>query len=223
MFDHLPDGEPFTRALMHQMIRLEGRKMSKHLGNVVDPDELVARVGADTVRLAVLHAAAPRNGIDWNDQALDYCHRIVVRLWHYARPRLQELAPTVAGAIDTSDRLRRQLAKGCDTAIRKVTEDLDAFQMHKAARNVIMLLTRIEAYERAAVALRESLEEADGEALGVALLALVQLSAPLLPHLAEELWAAGGREGLVCAAPWPERVPSRAAGRSARAAPSGGR
>jgi leucyl-tRNA synthetase len=218
VFDYLPDGEPYVRAVMHEMVRVEGRKMSKHLGNVVDPDELVERVGADTVRLTMLHAAAPRNGIDWNEQALDYCHRIVLRLWHYARPRLEELEPAVESSIDTSDRLRRQLARGCDTAIRKVTEDLDAFQMHKAARNVIMLLSRLEEYERAVLALRGSLEEADSEALGVALLALVQLSAPLLPHLAEELWAAAGREPFVCTAPWPSKVPSRAAARSARAA-----
>ncbi len=223
VFDYLPDGEPYVRAVMHEMVRVEGRKMSKHLGNVVNPDELVGRVGADTVRLTVLHAAAPRNGIDWNEQALDYCHRIVLRLWHYARPRLEELEPTAESSIDTSDRLRRQLAKGCDTAIRKVTEDLDAFQMHKAARNVIMLLSRLEEYERAVLALRGSLEDADSEALGVALVALVQLSAPLLPHLAEELWAAAGREPFVCAAPWPEKVPSRAAARNARATRSAGR
>jgi leucyl-tRNA synthetase len=215
VFDYLKEGEPYVRAVMHEMVRVEGRKMSKHLGNVVDPDELVARVGADTVRLTILYAAAPRNGIEWNEQALDYCHRIVLRLWNYARPRLRDVELSRESSIDTSDRLRRQLAKGCDTATRKVTSDLDTFQMHKATRNVIMLLSRIEEYERAAIAARGSLEDLDREAIGVALLLLVKLSAPLVPHLAEELWAAAGREPFVCTEPWPERVPSRAARRAA--------
>ena len=69
----VPGREPFTNALMHQMIRLEGRKMSKHLGNVVDPNELVVDVGADTVRLAVLQAASPGRIFNWNEQPMRYC------------------------------------------------------------------------------------------------------------------------------------------------------
>ncbi len=209
IFDYLEDGEPYVRAVMHEMVRFDGRKMSKHLGNVVDPDELVARVGADTVRFTMLYAAAPRNGINWNEQALDYCHRIVLRLWHYARPRLEVREVSGESTIDTSDRLRRQLVKWCNTAIKKVTNDLDTFQMHRAARNVIMLLTRIEEYEQHATAAGGPLEGLDSEALGVALVHLAQISAPLLPHIAEELWAAAGREPFVCAEPWPSKVPSR--------------
>ncbi len=84
----VPGREPFTNALMHQMIRLEGRKMSKHLGNVVDPNELVVHVGADTVRLAVLQAASPGRIFNWNEQPVRYCQTFLTRLFEYASPRL---------------------------------------------------------------------------------------------------------------------------------------
>ncbi len=66
-FYFLADGEPFAGCLFHEMVVADGRKMSKHLGNVVDPDELVAAHGADTVRLAILYAAGPAKALNWND------------------------------------------------------------------------------------------------------------------------------------------------------------
>ena len=66
----LGDGEPFAGCLFHEMVIRDGRKMSKHLGNVVDPDELVARYGADTVRLAVLYAARAQKPLNWSDSAV---------------------------------------------------------------------------------------------------------------------------------------------------------
>jgi leucyl-tRNA synthetase len=100
----LPDREPFTKALMHQMIRLEGRKMSKHLGNVVDPNELVANVGADTVRLAVLHAASPGRTFNWNDQPVRYCQIFLKKLYGYAEGRLRKWSPHPTAAVDPATR-----------------------------------------------------------------------------------------------------------------------
>ena len=75
----LADGEPFAGCLFHEMVIRDGRKMSKHLGNVVDPDELVARYGADTVRLATLYAARPQRSLNWSDSAVLRCHRFLTR------------------------------------------------------------------------------------------------------------------------------------------------
>jgi leucyl-tRNA synthetase len=88
----LEDGEPFAGALMHEMVIREGRKMSKHLGNVVDPDELVAKFGADTVRLAVLWAARPQKSLNWDDSAVQYCSRFLHGLWRYAHARFAAAA-----------------------------------------------------------------------------------------------------------------------------------
>jgi leucyl-tRNA synthetase len=202
--DYIADGEPFARALMHGMVKYDGRKMSKHLGNVVDPNELIEHVGADTVRLAVLYAAAPKNGMSWTERDVDLCHRFIKRLWRYACSRLPAAADKRGDLeIDTSDKLRRQLAKWCDTAIRKITRDLSELQMHRAARNVTLLLDRIEDYERRVIEQRGKLTDADEIALSVALHWLLQVISPLTPHIAEELWKRAGNEPFVSIARWP--------------------
>ncbi len=111
--------EPHSRALMHEMVRMDGRKMSKHLGNVVDPNDLVERVGADTVRLAVLYAAAPAKSFNWNDQPLRYCHSFLNKLYAYAGERLRDWERPASGHVDTSDKLRRKLATWCRIALEE--------------------------------------------------------------------------------------------------------
>ncbi len=84
----LEDGEPFAGCLFHEMVISDGRKMSKHLGNVVDPDALVERYGADTVRLAVLYAARPQKTLNWSDSAVLRAHRFLTQVWEFAQTRL---------------------------------------------------------------------------------------------------------------------------------------
>jgi leucyl-tRNA synthetase len=200
----LGDGEPFTGAFMHEMVHFDGRKMSKHLGNVVSPQDLVDRFGADVVRLAVLHAASPEKVITWSDGVLAECDTFIRDLWEYARPRLSLLAEEGASATpDTSDPLRRRLVSWCETARWKMTENLEALAMHRATRNVMILLRRIQDFEGRVVDKRGELSDADAAALGFALLTLVRLLAPLTPHSAEELWMCAGADGLVAQAPWP--------------------
>ena len=80
----LADGEPFAGCLFHEMVIRDGRKMSKHLGNVVDPDELLAKYGADTVRLAILYAARPQRSLNWSDSAVLRCHRFLAQVWEFS-------------------------------------------------------------------------------------------------------------------------------------------
>jgi leucyl-tRNA synthetase len=229
----VPGREPFTNALMHQMIRLDGRKMSKHLGNVVDPNELVVHVGADTVRLAVLQAASPGRIFNWNEQPVRYCQIFLKKLYGYAEPRLRawaaadradsevdaldelegkgesRLRAVVAGErvpeIDAADKLRRRLANWCRVALEKITTDYERLEMQRVAHNAMLLLTRIQDFEQRAVAQRGGeLQERDREAIAAALLMLVQALAPLTPHIAEELWSLAGNSTLVSAAPWPQ-------------------
>jgi leucyl-tRNA synthetase len=198
--------EPFENALMHQMIRLDGRKMSKHLGNVVDPNELVATVGADTVRLAVLSAASPGRIFNWNEQPVRAAQLFLRRLWEYAEPRVRAWAGPGTPQIDTSEKLRRRLANWCRVALEKVTTDLERLESQRAANNTMLLLKRIEDFERlAAERRRGEPDERDREAIVAALLQLARMLEPLTPHIAEELWALAGNETLLAATPWPER------------------
>jgi leucyl-tRNA synthetase len=202
---HLTEGEPHTRVLMHEMVHLDGKKMSKHLGNVVDPDELLERVGADTVRLAVLFAAAPTNILTWTDQALQYCHKWLRGFWAYALPRIEGVGEVPEPDEDEgAPKLRKRLDTWRSTAVGRITENMEGLETHRAARNVMTLVERIRDFERRVLRQQDTLTASDSAAIAGALLTAVQLLAPLAPHVAEELWAAAGQDGLVTAAPWPE-------------------
>ncbi|MGB2709990.1 MAG: class I tRNA ligase family protein [Conexibacter sp.] len=201
---HLADGEPHGRVLMHEMVHLDGRKMSKHLGNVVDPDALLERVGADTVRLAVLYAAAPTNILTWTDQALQYCHRWLHNFWQYALPRLEGVGEVPEpDEAEGAAKLRKRLDNWHGVAVRRITENMEGLDTHRAARNVMTLVERIRDFERRVLKQQDALTPSDTAALQAALLDAVRMLAPLAPHVAEELWAAAGQEGLVAAAAWP--------------------
>jgi leucyl-tRNA synthetase len=202
----LEQGEPFAGALMHEMVIRDGRKMSKHLGNVVDPDELVATFGADTVRLAVLWAARPQKSLNWSDSAVQYCNRFLHSLWRYAQARLamvvedsEELDPY------STEFLRKRLEKWCEIAVEKITEDLANLEMHKAVRNVIRLLDRIKDFEKKVLARSGALCREDHAVLLEALVLMATVLAPFAPHFAQELLVSCGREGAEVDPPWPRR------------------
>ncbi|MGH2855293.1 MAG: class I tRNA ligase family protein, partial [Solirubrobacteraceae bacterium] len=200
----LADGEPFAGALMHEMVIRDGRKMSKHLGNVVDPDELVDAFGADTVRMAVLWAARPQKSLNWSDSAVQFCHRFLHNLWTYSHARFaqrvedsEELDPA------RTEHLRRRLEKWCDTAVAKITEELADLEMHSAVRNVIRLLDRIKDFESRVLKHSGALCREDHEALRDALGLLARVLTPFAPHVGEELWLASGLAEPGIDPPWP--------------------
>lgn len=222
--EFLPDGEPFAGCLFHEMVTAEGRKMSKHLGNVVDPDELVERYGADTVRLAVLYAARPQKSLNWEDSAVLRCHRFLNQVWDFSQAKLgQAQADRALDATlrdrsietepirDTSEHLRLKLAQWCTAGVEKVTQDMEGLEMHSAVRNVMRLFDRIKDFEKRVLARQPALGTADTESLLQALTVLVQMLGPLAPHLAEELWISFGQDEHGAQTPWPGvslRVPA---------------
>jgi len=200
----LADGEPFGAALMHEMVQKDGRKMSKHLGNVVAPQDLVDEYGADAVRFAVLYAAAPGRAFNWNDLALKHCAGFLAGFWEYAQPRLEARGPLAADAsIEGGEKWRNKLALWCEKGVERVTQHFEQLEPHQAARNVMRLAERVRDFEKRAIKAHGELGEADRDALAIALLQVVSVMAPLAPHMAEELWQQAGREGFVCQAPWP--------------------
>ena len=194
----LADGEPFAGCLFHEMVIADGRKMSKHLGNVVDPDELVAAHGADTVRLAVLYAAAPQRSLNWSDSAVQRCRRFLRQLWDYTHAQLAAgEPPEPPGELgpDKTEHLRKRLEQWCDTAVEKITEDLLELEMHSAVRNVMRLFDRIRDYEKRVLAKRGSLCAEDRESLLAALQLLARVLVPFAPHLGEQLLIAASDGG----------------------------
>jgi leucyl-tRNA synthetase len=199
--DFLSDGEPFAGCLFHEMVIRDGRKMSKHLGNVVDPDELVERYGADTVRLAVLFAARPQRSLNWSDSAVLRCHRFLGQVWDYTQTRLATSA--VEPERDTSEHLRLKLAQWCEAAVERTTADMESLEMHSAVRNLMRLFDRIKDFEKRVLAREPQLSPANLEALLGALGVLVQMLGPFVPHVSEELWLALGNEEHATQTPWP--------------------
>ena len=206
-----------------------GRKMSKHLGNVVDPDALVERYGADTVRLAVLYAARPQKTLNWSDSAVLRAHRFLNQVWTFSQAHLartQELAQaaesgsetemeseTIGGDVglaggeaepvrDTTEHLRRKLAQWSEKAVEKTTAEMENLETHSAVRNVMLLFDRIKDFEKRVLARQPELSAADREALDGALVVLVQMLGPFAPHISEELWIAFGHEADI-QTPWP--------------------
>jgi leucyl-tRNA synthetase len=208
-FAFLEDGEPFAGCLFHEMVVADGRKMSKHLGNVVDPDELVERHGADTVRLAILYAAGPAKTLNWNDGAMRFAGRFLNNLWSYGIDRFAavEEAPVDVEAETDTAFMRERLLKWCDNGLSRITEDLVELQMHKAVRDVTRLFERVQDFEKRVVKRRGGLSRADAEALADALLLLLRVLAPFAPHFAEGLLIAAGREDDVPRlSVWPEPI-----------------
>jgi len=212
--DFLTDGEPFAGCLFHEMVISDGRKMSKHLGNVVDPDALVERYGADTVRLAVLYAARPQKTLNWSDSAVLRAHRFLTQVWEFAQSRLVTAQEQVTGESeaadaerepirDTSEHLRLKLSQWTEKGVEKITEDMEGLEMHSAVRNVMRLFDRIKDFEKRVLARQPALGPADNEALLQALSLLAQLLGPFAPHMAEELWISLGNDESAVQTPWP--------------------
>jgi leucyl-tRNA synthetase len=181
--------------------------MSKHLGNVVNPDELVAQHGADTVRFAVLYAAGPAKTLNWSDGAVRFASRFLRNLWIYTHDRLallEGLEHDPEAAADT-EHLRDRLRKWCENGLEKITEDVEQLQMHKAIRNVTRLFERIQDFEKRVIQRRDQLGRADAEAQLAALALLARTLVPFAPHVAEELLlAAGVEDSAEALEPWPE-------------------
>ncbi|HVV90899.1 MAG TPA: class I tRNA ligase family protein [Solirubrobacterales bacterium] len=195
-FAYLTDGEPFEGCLFHEMVIADGRKMSKHLGNVVDPDELVGQFGADTVRVAVLWAAGPAKTLNWSDAAIRFANKFLRGFWTYAHDRFVELDvakhdPEKAAA---TEKQREKLRSWCENGLGRIAEDTADLQMHKSIRNLTRLFERIQQYEKQ-LKKRGQLDRVDAEALVAAILLLARALQPFAPHAAERILIDSGRFG----------------------------
>ena len=192
--------EPFSNLLTQGMVIKDGAKMSKSKNNVVDPDELIRRYGADTARLFTLFAAPPEKDLDWSDQGVEGAHRFLNRVWRFAMRHGERLAGVTAdaGAESASDGLK-ELRRRIHWTIKKVTDDVERFHFNTAIAAVMELHNAVNTLSA------EELEQ-DGNAALVkaALETEVVLLAPFVPHVTSELWQRlGHRESLADVA-WPE-------------------
>jgi leucyl-tRNA synthetase len=211
---HLSD--PFARLLTQGMVLKNGQVMSKSKGNVVDPDDMIQKYGADALRLYVMFVAPPEKEIEWTDAGLEGSFRFLARVWRLA----DSLCETIGGdgipmpsQVELNEEERAVRRKTHQT-IKRVTVDLDPrVHLNTAVSAMMELVNELYAFcnraqcgpvgedannvgvvERSATiaVLKESIE------------ALVRMISPFAPHMAEELWEALGHQGGVTASGWPE-------------------
>ena len=186
--------EPFTNLLCQGMVLKDGGKMSKSVGNVVSPEEIVGKYGADTARLFILFAAPPEKDLEWSDQGVEGSYRFLKRVWTIVGT-YQDLSKENKDSLSSEETaLRRKLHQ----TIKKVTEDLDGkFAFNTAISAVMELVNDMYRFADA----HEAIEESLAKELGRNLLILL---APFVPHMTEELWQdMGEKEESVHAASWP--------------------
>ena len=191
--------EPFENLLTQGMVIKDGAKMSKSKGNVVDPDYLIERFGADTARLFCLFASPPEKDLDWSDKGVEGSSRFLQRLWRLVMERAEELAKVEpAIVIESADREVSRLLHMVHKTIKKMTEDVERFHLNTAIAAAMELVNSIHRFLEAGRTDREGMQ-----ALRGAIDHLILLVAPFCPHIAQELWTALGHEGLLAGCPWP--------------------
>jgi leucyl-tRNA synthetase len=215
-------GEPFARLLTQGMVHKNGEIMSKSKGNVVDPDDMIAKYGADALRLYVMFVAPPEKEIEWTDAGLEGAFRFLARTWRIVQAWREAVmaAPSGVPAASLTDAERALRRKTHDT-IRRVTQDLDPrVHLNTVVSALMELVNELylfsEQQTKGGTAVRkpegataQDRERAETVAvLKEAIDALVLMLSPFTPHMAEELWEQLGHEGGIAFAPWPAFDPA---------------
>ena len=170
--------EPFERLLTQGMVLKDGAKMSKSKGNTVDPQELIDRYGADTVRLFSMFAAPPEQSLEWSDSGVEGAHRFIKRLWRLIHDFGQTAPADVPDNLSTEQKdLRRKVHE----TIAKVTDDYGRRQTFNTAVAAIMELCNELSRHGAET-------EADRAVVNEGLRAVLRMLWPITPHLTESLW-----------------------------------
>ena len=210
--------EPFRRLLTQGMVLESGQVMSKSKGNVVDPDDMIQKYGADALRLYVMFVAPPEKEIEWTDAGLEGSWRFLARVWRV----VDQLCETIGGdgipgpsSQELSDD-ERALRRKTHETIRRVTQDLDPrVHLNTAVSGLMELVNELYAFcnkTRCLVIGRGAEEEASVgvieragtvAVLKEAIEALVLMLSPFAPHMAEELWEKLGHGGSIVSAGWP--------------------
>ena len=175
--------EPFSNLLTQGMVIKDGAKMSKSLGNVVSPEEILSKYGADTARLFILFAAPPERELEWSDQGVEGSFRFLNRIWRI----VQAFEPVLAQKVTEYDHSNlseadKDLRRVLHSSIKKVTNDIETrFNFNTAISTMMELVNALYAYKEAA-------KEPNAGLIYEAISDLIKMMSPFVPHITEELW-----------------------------------
>ena len=193
--------EPFIGLLSQGMVIKDGAKMSKSKGNVVDPDDLIRTLGADTARLFSLFAAPPEKDLDWNDHGVEGASRFLNRVWRFTLAHADELRRAAPVRTDALSDRGRAFRRTVHETIDRVTADIEnAFHFNTAISAIMELVNALHAFEAAPA--QEPRDERPA-LMREAVETLLLLLGPFCPHIAEELWSVLGHAESLFRRPWP--------------------
>lgn len=190
--------EPFKNLLTQGMVIKDGAKMSKSKGNIVSPEEIINKYGADTARLFILFAAPPERDLEWSDQGVEGSYRFLGRLWRI----VQHYSTFITDETDQAKELgkdEQQLRRMLHLTIKKVSDDIgERFNFNTAISSIMELVNAMYAYKEQPASMNAGLakELVSG---------LLRLLAPFAPHITEELWyeTMGSEAGSIHKQSWP--------------------
>jgi leucyl-tRNA synthetase len=194
--------EPVERLFTQGMVIKDGAKMSKNKGNVVSPDDMVARYGADSTRLYSLFAAPPDRDLDWQEQGVEGCYRFLGRVYRFVTKYAKGTVPASAEMTPEARAIQRKMHQ----TIAKITHDFDGrWHFNTSIAAVMEFVNELYAVE-AAIAAGKFPEAIVREAMRN----LVLMLAPFAPYIAAELWQELGESTDLLRQPWPKFDPALA-------------
>ncbi|MBE6030360.1 MAG: leucine--tRNA ligase [Clostridiales bacterium] len=187
--------EPFENLLTQGMVIKDGKKMSKSIGNVVSPEEIIGKYGADTARLFILFAAPPDKELDWSDAGVEGSYRFLGRVYRLVY-ELAEKCKNAPAEFTCSTKADKDLAFAVNTTVKKVTEDAGGrFMFNTAISSIMELVNEMYRYKEN--------DEINVGLLADAMKKLVIVLAPFAPHICEEMWQHIGYDYSIHNEAWP--------------------
>jgi leucyl-tRNA synthetase len=187
--------EPFTNLLTQGMVLKDGAKMSKNKGNTVDPQELIEKYGADTVRLFMMFAAPPEQALEWSDDGVQGSYRFLKRFWTAVQEHADDGA-AVELDIDSLTTVQKDLHRKTHQTIAKISDDIGRrYTFNTAIAASMELLNAVNRFDDSSAAGRAVAREA--------LEAVVLMLSPMVPHICHELWSVLGHKTALIDVPWP--------------------
>lgn len=202
--------EPFKRLFTQGMIYKDGFKMSKSRGNVVSPDYICGKYGADTARMFILFIGPPDQDAEWSDQGIEGVFRYLNRVWRFFDTHLAYYKQDWRTVLDNGllDAVQRNARRKTHQTIWKVTEDIERFHFNTAVSALMELQNEMADFT---TSVEDMTAEANRAVLSECMENLVLLLSPFVPHLADELWERLGKRRSTYEEPWPEYDPDIAA------------
>lgn len=196
--------EPFKSLLSQGMVLKDGAKMSKSVGNIVDPNALIEKYGADTARLFVMFAAPPEQSLEWSDAGVDGSYRFLNRVWNFCEQNRDLIIEVNEALMDTniaidwqnSDSNLKKARHNIHQILQQISNDYNRHQFNTVVSGCMKLFNEISAYK--------ATTEDDKYLLHSGVSFLLRCLAPITPHICHVLWQELGFAKAIIDAPWPK-------------------